>query len=180
MFKECYLGYQLSWKMFLIFFHKVLARKTERNISSDIFLLNTTLVTPGALAHRMQCHTACNAAPPAKYKMAARVPQNGRRGLEKCLPLGFWAFEATFAKQVFWSEHSFYEKRSRRRKREKKRGKKRRKKKEKTDENSGHYVIASSRPPERRPLERRTLAPKFTGIQLFMVKWTNKLELWCA
>ena len=28
-----------------------------------------------------------------------------------------------------------------------------------TDENSGHYVIASSRPPERRPLERRTLAP---------------------
>ena len=33
------------------------------------------------------------------------------------------------------------------------------KKKEKTDENSGHYVIASSRPPERRPLERRTLAP---------------------
>ena len=34
------------------------------------------------------------------------------------------------------------------------------KKGEKTDENSGHYVIASSRPPERRPLERRTLAPK--------------------
>ena len=39
----------------------------------------------------------------------------------------------------------------------KKRGKKER---EKTDGNSGHYVIASSRPPERRPLERRTLAPK--------------------
>ena len=33
------------------------------------------------------------------------------------------------------------------------------KKKENTDENSGHYVIASSRPPERRPLERRTLSP---------------------
>ena len=33
------------------------------------------------------------------------------------------------------------------------------KEKEKTDENSGHYVIASSRPPERRPLERRTLGP---------------------
>ena len=30
---------------------------------------------------------------------------------------------------------------------------------EKTDENSGHYVIASSQPPKRRPLERRTLAP---------------------
>ena len=38
----------------------------------------------------------------------------------------------------------------------KKRGeKKREKKREKTDENSGHYVIASSR-----PLERRTLVPK--------------------
>ena len=32
-------------------------------------------------------------------------------------------------------------------------------KKEKTDENSGHYVVASSRPPERRLLERRTLVP---------------------
>ena len=32
--------------------------------------------------------------------------------------------------------------------------------KEKTDKYSGHYVIASSRPPERRPLERRMLAPK--------------------
>ena len=37
--------------------------------------------------------------------------------------------------------------------------KKRGEKKEKTDENSDHYIIASSRPPERRPLERRTLAP---------------------
>ena len=34
------------------------------------------------------------------------------------------------------------------------------KKKEKTDENSGHYAIASGRPPERRPLERRTLVPR--------------------
>ena len=40
-----------------------------------------------------------------------------------------------------------------------KREKKKREKREKTDENSGHYVIASSRPLERRPLERRTLAP---------------------
>ena len=31
-------------------------------------------------------------ATPAKSKMAARGPQNGRRGLERCLPLGFWAF----------------------------------------------------------------------------------------
>ena len=33
------------------------------------------------------------------------------------------------------------------------------KKSEKTDGNSGHYVIASSRPPDRRPLERRSLVP---------------------
>ena len=31
--------------------------------------------------------------------------------------------------------------------------------KENTYGNSGHDVIASSRPPERRPLKRRTLAP---------------------
>ena len=30
----------------------------------------------------------------------------------------------------------------------------------KTDDFSGHCVIASSQPPERRPLERRTLVPK--------------------
>ena len=29
---------------------------------------------------------------PAKSKMAARGPQNGERGLERCLLLGFWAF----------------------------------------------------------------------------------------
>ena len=34
------------------------------------------------------------------------------------------------------------------------------KKEENTDENSGHYVIASSRLLECRPLERRTLVPK--------------------
>ena len=30
----------------------------------------------------------------------------------------------------------------------------------KDDGNSGHYVFASSRPPKRRPLERRTLTPR--------------------
>ena len=33
---------------------------------------------------------------------------------------------------------------------------------QKTDENNGHYVIASSRPPERRQLERRSLVPIFS------------------
>ena len=41
-----------------------------------------------------------------------------------------------------------------------KNGKKKREKKENADENSGHYVIASSRPPEHRPLERCLLVPK--------------------
>ena len=40
---------------------------------------------------------------------------------------------------------------------EKKWGETKQGKKEKTDENIGHYVIASSRPLEHRPFERRTL-----------------------
>jgi len=50
---------------------------------------NTSLAAPGALAHRLQRRTACNAAPPAKFKMAVSGPQNGRRGLERCLPPRF-------------------------------------------------------------------------------------------
>ena len=41
---------------------------------------------------------------------------------------------------------------------------------EKTDENSGHYVIASSRPPERQPLERRTLILKVSETSPTKVK----------
>ena len=44
-------------------------------------------------------------------------------------------------------------------------GEKTGKKREKTDENSGHYVIASSRPPDRRLLERRMLAPKQSPVE---------------
>ena len=44
---------------------------------------NTSLAAQGALAHRLQRRTACNAAPPASG------PQNGRRGLERGLTLGF-------------------------------------------------------------------------------------------
>ena len=53
------------------------------------------------------------------------------------------------------------QKRKRKRKKEKEKKKKRKEKeKEKNGVFSGHYVIASSLPPERRPLERRTLVPK--------------------
>ena len=43
---------------------------------------------------------------------------------------------------------------------EKKEKKRKEKRKEKNGIFSGHYVIASSLPPERRPLERRKLVPK--------------------
>ena len=73
-----------SWKVIRIFFYsEFLIRKTNKN---------TSLAATGALAHRLQRRT------PAKSKMAARGPQNGRGGLERCLLLGFWAFPSTFAK----------------------------------------------------------------------------------
>ena len=53
---------------------------------------NTSLAAKGALAHRLQRHTACNPTPPSKFKMAAKGPQSGRRGLERCLSPGFWPF----------------------------------------------------------------------------------------
>ena len=65
---------------------------TFRKINTDSIVKiveNTSLAAKGALANRLQRRTA---APPAKSKMAARGPQNGRGGLERCLPLGFWAF----------------------------------------------------------------------------------------
>ena len=52
--------------------------------------------------------------------MATRWPQKGQRGLERGLTLGYWPFRATFAKEDFWSESSFYEKSRQRRKKEKK------------------------------------------------------------
>ena len=60
--------------------------------------MNTSLAAKGALAHRLQHRTSCNAALPAKSKMASRGPQNG---LERCLSIGFWALLTTFSKQVF-------------------------------------------------------------------------------
>ena len=75
--------------------------------SSTIFSGNTSQAAPGALTHRLQCRiacnaalpatphrlqsrTACNVAPPAKSKVAARGPQNGRRGPQIGQTLGYW------------------------------------------------------------------------------------------
>ena len=50
-------------------------------------------------------------------------------------------------------------------------------KKEKTDENSGHYVIARSRPPERRELKRRRLLPIkiVSGMECKGRSWLDEL-----
>ena len=54
------------------------------------------------------------------------------------------------------------------------------KKKEKTDDYSGHYVIASSRPPERRPLERRTLVPRYmsNAINGILISWDKTVWMY--
>ena len=37
-----------------------------------------------------------NMEPPEKYKMAVKVPQNGRWGLERGLTLGYWPLQTPF------------------------------------------------------------------------------------
>jgi len=91
--------------------------------------------------------------------MAARGPQNGRRGLrlERCELLGFGRSNQLLLNK-FFDPSTFSKRKST--DGGKKTGKGREKRKEKkTDENSGHYVVASSRPPKRHPLERRSLVP---------------------
>ena len=75
---------------------------------------NTRLVAPGALAHHLQRLTDCKI-------------QNGRQGAPK-LPTDYWALGTTFAKEVSWFEHSFYEKRAQRRRNTEKEAQKKRKK----------------------------------------------------
>ena len=76
------------------------------SMANGIMWVNSSLAAPGSLAHRLHRRTASNAAPPATpHRHTACKIQNGRQGapkwrtgLERCLPLGFWAFQATFAK----------------------------------------------------------------------------------
>ena len=93
----------------------------------------------GALAHRLQRRTACKI-------------QNGRQGAQKW-PTGSGKFldpSTPSMRKVDDGE------------------KKKVEKKEKREKNvifSGHYVIANSLPPERRPLERRTLVPIYSLLE---------------
>ena len=77
--------------------------------------------------------------------MAARGPQNGRRGLERCEPLGFWAFQATFFDP---STPSMRKGHDREKWGKNRRGEKKRKKRLMIIVASN---VVASRPPERRP-----------------------------
>ena len=54
-----------------------------------------------------QPSSACNA--DCLQHLTTHIIQNGQRGLERVLTLGYWTLRSTFAKQVFRFDHSFYE-----------------------------------------------------------------------
>ena len=121
-----------------------------------VFGTNTSLAAQGALAHRLQRRSACKI-------------QNGRQGGPKW-PMGSGKVSTVFGRSKQLLLNKFFDPStpSMRKGRDGgKRGKKTGgKNKENTDENSGHYIIASSRPPERRPLEHRTLVPKMLTLKM--------------
>ena len=62
-------------------------------------VLGKKIAAPGPLSHTpiVLCHsTTCNVALSSKSKMAARGPQKGQLGLERCRPLAFWALLSIF------------------------------------------------------------------------------------
>ena len=79
--------------------------------------------------------------------MAARGPQNGRGGLERCLPLGFWRSKQLLLNKFF--DPSTPSKRK--------------------GLDGEKNVIASCRLPERRPLERRKFVPIPGFYQEFLI-----------
>ena len=67
----------------------------------DGFMDQIFLLSIPAWRRRGHSLTACNATPPAKSKMATRVPQNGRRDLERCLLLVLGHFTQLSLNKVF-------------------------------------------------------------------------------
>ena len=55
-----------------------------------VWSINTSLMVPGVLDHGLQRHTAC------KIHNGCWGSQNCRRGLERCLPFGFWVLLFNF------------------------------------------------------------------------------------
>ena len=83
--------FELEIKVFLwkLYIDMIILKKKKMscidriNLLNPLININTSIVVPGALSHCLQHRTTCNAAPPARSKMANRGPQNGRRGLER-------------------------------------------------------------------------------------------------
>ena len=56
-------------------------REDEIRSQVSIRVMNTSTALKGSLAHHLQCCTAWNTRPPAKFKMADSGHQNGRPGI---------------------------------------------------------------------------------------------------
>ena len=84
--------------------------------------------------------------------MAARGPQNGRRGLERGLTLGYWPFRATLAKFLDPSIPSM--------RKGDDGGEKRENEKKKSMMKIVATNVVASRPPNGDRLQRRPLVPK--------------------
>ena len=82
--------------LYFIHFHPLLYESIYLCYFIYFLKLNTSLAAPGALTHRMQCGSACKIQ--NGHLRATWGPQNGRRGLERCLPLRFCALPSTFNK----------------------------------------------------------------------------------
>ena len=93
--------------------------------------------------------SACYATQPAKLKM----------GLERCVGLGF-GHSRQLAQNKFFDPSTPSMRKGRDKGKNGKNREKNGKKIEKTNDYSGHYVIASSRPPKCRRLECCTFVPK--------------------
>ena len=83
---------------------------TNPNIARSLLVLSDfcsyilwclTILPNTSLEARGHSITTCNAAPTPKSKMATSGPQKGRRGLEKCLPLGFGRFKQLSLNKFF-------------------------------------------------------------------------------
>ena len=71
----------LNVLIFIFFNFSILLLKVGPNVTQKraLYVKNTSLVAPGALAHRLQRRTACNAAPPATPLRPTYTPQIKKR-----------------------------------------------------------------------------------------------------
>ena len=65
-------------------------------VSVEIWKVNGFQFEIPAQRHLGHLRSACNAAHPAKFKVAARGAKNGRQGLKRCTLPDFWAHPSNF------------------------------------------------------------------------------------